>query len=190
MCVCLCQSLPTNSSTLLSLLAHTQHAHADTSETDRREQFRLPVPAPSVKLIRLQLQDNSIISGSSTTENPSKLQKLQWCNITEHYCIPEFTRVWAESTGTMPSGQSSSQCLRYTVVKTKRRNGVAAVFLSCLAPILYVSQRISGAVLLNIKLREAKFTTKHCIVNTHLVILLISLRRSCLLKIHTLKWSN
>lgn len=188
MCVCLCQSLPTNSSTLLSLLAHTQHA--DTSETDRREQFRLPVPAPSVKLIRLQLQDNSIISGSSTTENPSKLQKLQWCNITEHYCIPEFTRVWAESTGTMPSGQSSSQCLRYTVVKTKRRNGVAAVFLSCLAPILYVSQRISGAVLLNIKLREAKFTTKHCIVNTHLVILLISLRRSCLLKIHTLKWSN
>ena len=136
------------------------------------------MPAPSVKLIRPQLPDNSIISGSSTTENPSKLQKLQWRNITEHYWISEFTPVWAESTGTMPSGQSSSQCFRYTVGKTECWNGVVTIFLSCPAPILYVSHHISGAVLLNVMLREAKFTTKHCIVNTHLVILLISLRRA------------
>lgn len=78
---------------LLSPLTHI-NAHPS-SETERRKEFILPVPAISVKLIRLWAPDNGIISDSFNNTNPPsppmQLQTLQSHNITTHYCISKFT---------------------------------------------------------------------------------------------------
>lgn len=78
------------------LLSPLTHINADpSSETERRKEFILPVPALSVKLIRLWAPDNSIIRDSFNNRNPpppppTQLQTLQSHNITTHYCISKF----------------------------------------------------------------------------------------------------
>lgn len=62
--LCVCISLPRQ--TQSTLLTHTRKH----SKTDRREEFRLPMSAPSIKLIRLRAPDNSIISHSFDNRKP------------------------------------------------------------------------------------------------------------------------
>lgn len=68
-CVCvnlnsLCIRLPLQTPQLSSLSSNMS------SETGRREEFMLPVPALSVKLIRLRAPENSIISDSFNNRTP------------------------------------------------------------------------------------------------------------------------
>ena len=80
-CVSLCQCLyhsPHHKLINSPLSAHT-HKH---SETDSREDFRLPMPAPFVKLIRLRALDNSIISDSSDNRKPLRTAKA---SVTQYY---------------------------------------------------------------------------------------------------------
>lgn len=111
---------------LLSPLTHI-NAHPS-SETERRKEFILPVPALSVKLIRLWAPDNSIISDSFNNRNPPPPPHN--CKRSSHTILPHITvflnsSCWqerAESTGTVPGGQSITHCLRQD----------EGLFLSCL----------------------------------------------------------
>lgn len=145
-----CTSLPppTNSSTPLSPHSHKcSHEH---SETDRKKEFRLPVSAPSVKLIRLRAPDNSIISDSLDNRKPlttAKAPVAQYYQTLLYFLIhPADSRVdWHSA-----SRAKRLWCLRYTVVKTECRDAMVMVLLlSCLAATLYLSQPFFVAILLN-----------------------------------------
>jgi len=70
------------------LSAHTHKCTYKHSHTDRREDFRQPMPASSVKLIRHRAPDNSIISSSLDNRKPLTTAKAHQSHIiTKHYCI-------------------------------------------------------------------------------------------------------
>lgn len=103
--------------------SHTQCTYKH-CENDRREELRLPVPAPSFSLISLQASDNSIISVFLNNRKPFTTAKAP---VTEYYLSLLFSLIyWADksqSTCTVPRGQS----LRCTVAKSECRDPMVVV---------------------------------------------------------------